>query len=696
MKNEMKKTREGVGTSRLHFFRDGAAAAAVLISCWMAWLTWRNARAWKEFPLAAVCCLVPVIFLIGLFLASQIKGRRGGRACRKAAALRILEEKSGQVQESLIGGRLCFLRCSRTFYWFQGMSYLLLLYYLVLVWTEQDHLIRDGLAGLLPNLPLWLCYLGAVWLMRTASYFYINRQILTVLTQDDRPLTAAFAYLAAICRLSPGSVSFRIWADNAAACLIRSGWYGEALELAEPELAELRQGEKQPAEWRPPESKGGLVWKSQLSLTESHIRSLCLEHFGQTGAVEAETAFQEERLESSSLLRKQPICRRIRLEHQIRRWAGRKPERAIAVLEAYLEEASPEERLPSLYWQLWQLYQQTGDQKEARAVLTRLLACGPENEHVRLAMAWGPCTWTSANSGRKLGKGYRVLDGIISLLLGAVGLGVLLLSLAFCLEGRTGEQEIPPAGYSREETAAPEETVWLPETQAAAEETKQEASEPETAEPEQEASGQEAPLFSLKLPESWKDLVIEERQENGTVHFLQKKSWESMGDGRLFSLIMFADASYVNLPDYEIWGYDGPYVYVVSRPTDVCFDADNLQIREEYMMLGSQVENLRAGFRIDSATARYDGDEFIFPNSSDCLLEYWDLVNLSGSALRIARNEIYARHGRRFDDEELSRYFNSLSWYEGTIAPEEFRDDLLNETERANIRLMLERQADME
>ena len=138
--------------------------------------------------------------------------------------------------------------------------------------------------------------------------------------------------------LSPGPIVFRIWVANAAVCLIRGGWHEEALELAEPETAELRPWEKQLAGWQPPESRGGLFWKSQLSLTESHIRSLCLENFGQTEAVEAETAFQKKCLERSSLLRKQPIGRRLHLEHQIRRWADRKPERAIAVLEAYLED----------------------------------------------------------------------------------------------------------------------------------------------------------------------------------------------------------------------------------------------------------------------------------------------------------------------------------------------------------------------
>lgn len=51
---------------------------------------------------------------------------------------------------------------------------------------------------------------------------------------------------------------------------------------------------------------------------------------------------------------------------------------------------------------------------------------------------------------------------------------------------------------------------------------------------------------------------------------------------------------------------------------------------------------------------------------------------------RIARNELYARHGRRFDDEELQGYFDSCDWYEGTIVPADFDDSVLNEYEVAN------------
>lgn len=272
MKKETKKNREGAEASLLRWFRNGAVAAVVVMSWWMAWLEWENARAGERFPLAAVCSLIPVIFLAGSFLSSRLRERRDRkRALQKAAAFRILEEKEGQAQESSMGGRLCFVGCSRTFYWFQGLSALLMVYYLVLVWMEQDELAQSGLSGLLANLPLWIFYLGAVWLVRISMYFYVNRQILTVLTLRDQPLTAAFAYLSAICRLSPGPIVFRIWVDNAAVCLIRGGWYEEALELAEPETAELRPWEKQLAGWQPPESRGGLFWKSQLSLTAADI-----------------------------------------------------------------------------------------------------------------------------------------------------------------------------------------------------------------------------------------------------------------------------------------------------------------------------------------------------------------------------------------------------------------------------------------
>lgn len=57
---------------------------------------------------------------------------------------------------------------------------------------------------------------------------------------------------------------------------------------------------------------------------------------------------------------------------------------------------------------------------------------------------------------------------------------------------------------------------------------------------------------------------------------------------------------------------------------------------------------------------------------------------------RIARNELYARHGRKFSDEFLVTYFESKSWYEGTIEPEDFDESVFNEYELANRDLIVE------
>ena len=67
------------------------------------------------------------------------------------------------------------------------------------------------------------------------------------------------------------------------------------------------------------------------------------------------------------------------------------------------------------------------------------------------------------------------------------------------------------------------------------------------------------------------------------------------------------------------------------------------------------------------------------------LLQVWDVRGLLPEDARRLRNEIYARHGRRFQDPKLQRYFASFSWYRPN---DSFRQSQLNETERANATLI--------
>lgn len=82
--------------------------------------------------------------------------------------------------------------------------------------------------------------------------------------------------------------------------------------------------------------------------------------------------------------------------------------------------------------------------------------------------------------------------------------------------------------------------------------------------------------------------------------------------------------------------------------------------------------------------------DYIIPNSDSEYLSQIVLYDLSAEERRIARNEIYARHGRIFNDEKLKKYFESRTWYTPTIQAEDFTDDLLNDYELSNLQMMEE------
>ena len=80
--------------------------------------------------------------------------------------------------------------------------------------------------------------------------------------------------------------------------------------------------------------------------------------------------------------------------------------------------------------------------------------------------------------------------------------------------------------------------------------------------------------------------------------------------------------------------------------------------------------------------------EFVFPEDNVYKITEEDLEGKTAMECKIARNEIYARYGRIFKDEQLQGYFNTCDWYNGTIAPEQFSESTLNEIEKANIQMI--------
>ena len=78
----------------------------------------------------------------------------------------------------------------------------------------------------------------------------------------------------------------------------------------------------------------------------------------------------------------------------------------------------------------------------------------------------------------------------------------------------------------------------------------------------------------------------------------------------------------------------------------------------------------------------------IMPDSSSRLLSESELEGRSAREIRLMVNEIYARNGYTFNNQEYAEYFSQFSWYHPTVPAGEFSEDMLNDIERQNINMI--------
>lgn len=125
--------------------------------------------------------------------------------------------------------------------------------------------------------------------------------------------------------------------------------------------------------------------------------------------------------------------------------------------------------------------------------------------------------------------------------------------------------------------------------------------------------------------------------------------------------------------------WDGNDDYEEPNNVDTFVEDDYQEPEENYIDYGTVVDdNDSMNFVEDQ------NDDYIFPDSSYRYIEEYELNNLSEFELSIARNEIYARKGRKFTTSQIQNYFDSKSWYYGYIEPDAFTENMLNDYERAN------------
>lgn len=95
---------------------------------------------------------------------------------------------------------------------------------------------------------------------------------------------------------------------------------------------------------------------------------------------------------------------------------------------------------------------------------------------------------------------------------------------------------------------------------------------------------------------------------------------------------------------------------------------------------------------IEEAEEGVTGGDYILPESNSRYLTDADVSGLTLQQLNYAKNEIYARHGRKFDSKELQNYFGSKSWYNGTVNAADFKETVFNEYEKKNAEFLRQKE----
>lgn len=213
------------------------------------------------------------------------------------------------------------------------------------------------------------------------------------------------------------------------------------------------------------------------------------------------------------------------------------------------------------------------------------------------------------------------------------------------------------------------------------------------------------PEFTVTLPGSWKGKYGITQGANYYTFYQQASKAQGSG-GVLFTISRYTDTSYKDLPDYEMLGTGNGAAFLIERPTDVQAAPDAAQ---EYQSMQSNIDTIKAGIKLlvsgegpkeaapvqietqPQTQAQIPSGGGYLPESSQRVLTESDVSGMSYDDMQMAINEIYARHGRKFNDPDIQAYFDSQPWYQGIINPDDFSDSVFSSTESQNIQYLLQK-----
>ena len=323
----------------------------------------------------------------------------------------------------------------------------------------------------------------------------------------------------------------------------------------------------------------------------------------------------------------------------------------------------------------------------------------------------------------RVAKGLKAAVGILGVLaivlLSAVGYVLLK------LEPQRRAVNAPPAMLAelRDASGTAQETQQdeVPETAAQPDAPKLQSAGPETAQtpaeeqdtPEAAADGTQTVDDEVKAIRAEFNAIEENRQAGRYEKLALRQSVSAWMDGSEPACIVLHSGA--DGLDFERSYYfeDGMLRFALLEADDACrlYFKDDVLLRlryaEDARKASDSVDYDGSGgteydawrdFALSEAYTLYADacqaaaaqSGYVLPGSDSRYLREDDLRGLTAEECRLARNEIFARHGRRFEDPALQAYFDACSWYTGTVAAEDFDESVFNEYEAANVAFIRE------
>ena len=162
-----------------------------------------------------------------------------------------------------------------------------------------------------------------------------------------------------------------------------------------------------------------------------------------------------------------------------------------------------------------------------------------------------------------------------------------------------------------------------------------------------------------------------------------------------------AELNYFGISDLSVWVGDpmdqmGSEYQISGKKmwSSVGLDTQNFENRTIYFEDCSDLRKYVTPIQSQQTPqteATNPSSEYILPGSDTHYLTQEEINSVPSNLLEYACNEIYARHGRRFIDSAFQSYFDSKSWYHGTIQPDQLDVGVFNVYETENIMRLVER-----